>query len=63
MGLFSRKKKKNVNENKDFVQQKRLTLTDIKDDDMMAAVLVATMDYTNELKDKNIRLVSIKQIN
>lgn len=35
--------------------------TEIKDDDMMVAALVATIDYTNETK-KDVRLVSIKQI-
>lgn len=35
--------------------------TEIKDDDMMVAALIATIDYTNETK-KDVRLVSIKQI-
>lgn len=34
----------------------------IKDDDMMAAVLVATIDYQNEIK-KGVRVVSVKEIN
>ncbi len=33
----------------------------IKDDDMMAAVLVATIDYRNEVK-KDVRLVSVKEV-
>ena len=35
--------------------------TEIKDEDMMVAALVATIDYANETK-KDVRLVSIKQI-
>ena len=35
--------------------------TDIKDEDMMVAALIATIDYANETK-KDVRLVSIKQI-
>lgn len=34
----------------------------IKDDDMMAAVLVATIDYQNEIK-QGVRVVSVKEIN
>ena len=35
--------------------------TSITDDDMMAAVLVATIDYRNEVK-KDVRLVSVKEV-
>lgn len=41
--------------------KKAFTMADIKDDDMMAAALVATIDYHNET-DQNVRVVSIKQI-
>jgi glutaconyl-CoA/methylmalonyl-CoA decarboxylase subunit delta len=34
---------------------------EITDDDMMAAVLVATIDYRNEVK-KDVRLVSVKEV-
>ena len=34
---------------------------EITDDDMMAAVLVATIDYRNEVK-KDVRLVSVKKV-
>ena len=34
----------------------------ITDDDMMAAVLVATIDYQNEIK-KGVKVVSVKEIN
>ena len=36
--------------------------TNIKDDDMMAAVLVATIDFRNEIKE-DVRLVNVKEIN
>lgn len=36
-------------------------MTDIKDEDMMVAALIATIDYSNET-GKDVRLVSIKQI-
>ena len=41
--------------------QKKFTMDDIVDDDMMAAALVATIDYRNECKT-NVRLVSIKEV-
>lgn len=41
--------------------KKAFTMADIKDDDMMAAALVATIDYHNET-GQNVRVVSIKQI-
>ena len=36
-------------------------MEDIKDDDMMAAALVATIDYHEETGE-NVRVVSIKEI-
>mgnify|MGYP003291215999 CR=1 FL=1 len=36
-------------------------IKDIKDEEMMAAALVATIDYHNETK-KDVRVVSIKEI-
>lgn len=44
------------------VQPKKLTIDDITDEDMMAAALVATIDYRNEV-NTDVRLVSIKKIN
>lgn len=44
------------------VQTKKLTIEDITDEDMMAAALVATIDYRNEV-NTDVRLVSIKKIN
>lgn len=41
--------------------EKALTIEDIKDDDMMAAALVATIDYHEETGE-NVRVVSIKEI-
>ena len=41
---------------------RKLTIDDIKDDDMMVAALVATAEFVEETKEKDARLVSIKQI-
>ncbi|MFA6843148.1 MAG: OadG family transporter subunit [Bacilli bacterium] len=41
---------------------KKLTIDDIEDEDMMVAALVATADYVEETKEKDARLVSIKKI-
>ena len=38
-----------------------IKLEDIKDDDMMAAVLVATIDYANEIKE-DVHLVSVREL-
>ena len=43
------------------VAKKEVKNTEIKDEDMMVAALIATIDYANETK-KDVRLVSIKQI-
>ncbi len=44
-----------------YTQPSGLKLEDIKDEDMMVAALVATIDYHEETK-KDVRVVSIKQI-
>lgn len=44
------------------VASKKLTIDDIKDEDMMVAALVATADFVEETKCKDARLVSIKEI-
>lgn len=41
--------------------QKAFTIEDITDEDMMAAALVATIDYHNETGE-NVRVVSVKRI-
>ena len=43
------------------VTRKQTKLEDIKDDDMMAAVLVATIDYANEIKE-DVHLVSVREL-
>lgn len=43
-------------------QTKKLTIDDIKDEDMMVAALVATTMFVEETNEKDARLVSIKQI-
>lgn len=42
-------------------EKKAFSESDIKDDDMMAAILVATIDYVSETKE-DARVVSAKQI-
>ena len=39
----------------------RTKLEDIEDDDIMAAVLVATIDYRNEIKE-DVRLIRVRKI-
>ncbi len=41
---------------------KKITIDDIKDEDMMVAALIATAEFVEETKEKDARLVSIKQI-
>ena len=43
------------------VIRKAISLSDIKDEDMMVAALVASIDYYNEIK-KDVRIISIKEI-
>ena len=65
--LFSKSSNKdekpveNVKSEKQTSVNKTVKNTEIKDEDMMVAALIATIDYTNETK-KDVRLVSIKQI-
>lgn len=42
--------------------QKKFSVEDIKDEDMMVAALVATADFIEETKKTDARVVSIKQI-
>ena len=57
MALTSEKKQETTP-----VTSKKLTIEDIKDEDMMVAALVATADFVEETKCKDARLVSIKEI-
>lgn len=64
-GLWSIKKeletkKKEQLSIKDSIQEEIKTV-EITDEDMMAAVLVASIDYQNEI-NKDVRLVSVKEI-
>ncbi|MBR2891708.1 MAG: OadG family protein [Bacilli bacterium] len=45
-----------------IVEHKRITIEDIKDEDMMVAALIATAEFVEETKETDARLVSIKQI-
>ena len=42
--------------------QKKFSVDDIKDEDMLVAALVATADFVEETKKTDARVVSIKQI-
>ena len=63
--LVAPKAKAEVKENKPVAVQnapkKVFTAADIKDEDMMVAALVASIDYREETKE-NVRVVSVKQI-
>lgn len=61
---FSNKKVETVqqkNETIPFVSKAEKKNTEIEDDDMMVAALIATIDFASETKE-DVRLVSIKRI-
>jgi Na+-transporting methylmalonyl-CoA/oxaloacetate decarboxylase gamma subunit len=66
-GLFEMKKKieedaKKLEETKSSpASSSKNEPVEISDDDMMAAVLVATIDYRSEIK-KDVRVVSVKEV-
>lgn len=66
VSLFSKIKFKKANKEEApapvAVPQKKFTVDDIKDEDMMVAALVATADFIEETKKTDARVVSIKQI-
>ncbi len=45
-----------------FIEEKKLSIDDIQDEDMMVAALIATADYVEETKNKDVRVTSIKEI-
>ena len=64
--ISPKKKEENKDENANVVlpqvePTKPFTMEDITDDDMMAAALVATIDYHNEIHE-DVRVISIKEI-
>lgn len=59
---FKEEVKKPVAVKKPANVTKKLTIDDIKDEDMMVAALIATAEFVEETKEKDARLVSIKQI-
>ena len=65
-GLFEMKKQVEakaiaLNNNTTVSEAKSNEPVEIKDDDMMAAVLVATIDYRKEI-NKDVRVVSVKEV-
>ena len=69
IGLFEMKeeidrfKKEGLDSNDENIKQseKLVKSTEIKDEDMVVAVLVASIDYQNEIKE-DVRLVSVKEL-
>ncbi len=55
------KAKSNNNETKNEVQKSNNEHVVIKDDDMLAAVLVASIDYQNEIK-KDVKVVYVNEL-
>ncbi len=67
--LLNLRKQKNISVDEnlkvnvdEYNDTKPLTMEDIKDEDMMVAALVATIEYHNEVKE-DVRVVSIKELN
>lgn len=66
-GLFDLKKELDAKKNatKEEVKSSAVPASNkevvISDDDMMAAVLVATIDYRNEIK-KDVRVVNVREV-
>ena len=67
--LLNLRKQKNISVDEnlkvnvdEYNDTKSLTMEDIKDEDMMVAALVATIEYHNEVKE-DVRVVSIKELN
>ena len=59
---FKENKKEEVKAPVAAAPQKKFSVDDIKDEDMMVAALVATADFIEETKKTDARVVSIKQI-
>lgn len=55
------KKEKEKEITKEAEKEEAFSMENIKDEDMMAAALVATIDYHNEIK-KDVRVTNIKEI-
>lgn len=51
-------KKEEIKSNTSQVKNEKVVITD---DDMMAAVLIATIDYRNEVK-KDVKVISVKEL-
>ena len=61
ISLFDKKKNSKTEEKPQQAISNEPKEVVITDDDMMAAVLVATIDYRNEVK-KDVRVVNVKQL-
>ena len=61
MSKRAKELEKRIPEELEKSDKKAISLADIKDEEMMAAALVATIDYHEETKE-DVRVVSIKEI-
>ena len=57
---FDKEEVKNVATNTPVVKNNKVAI-DINDEDMMAAILVATIDYRNEVKE-DVKVISVKEV-
>ena len=57
---FDKEEVKNVATNTPVAQNNEIAI-DINDEDMMAAILVATIDYRNEVKE-DVKVISVKEV-
>ena len=57
---FDKAEVKNVATNTPVAQNNEIAI-DINDEDMMAAILVATIDYRNEVKE-DVKVISVKEV-
>ena len=57
---FDKEENKNVATNTPVAQNSKVAI-DINDEDMMAAILVATIDYRNEVKE-DVKVISVKEV-
>ena len=57
---FDKEEVKNVATTTPVAQNNEIAI-DINDEDMMAAILVATIDYRNEVKE-DVKVISVKEV-
>ena len=58
---YIQQKPKVIQDKKDMSPAKAFDISDIKDDDMMVAALIASIDYHEEINE-DVHVISIKEI-